>query len=61
MHALAYLGAQHAAGERIETQLRHELGDQAFEGLHRLLEALAGEEPVGLADELLREPAGLWE
>ena len=60
-HARAYLRARHAAAKRIEARLRRELGDQAFDGLHGLLEALAGQDRVGFAEELLREPAGLWE
>jgi DNA-binding MarR family transcriptional regulator len=60
-HARAYLRARHAAAERIEARLRHELGDQAFDGLHGLLDALAGQDRVAFAGERLREPAGLWE
>jgi DNA-binding MarR family transcriptional regulator len=60
-HARSYLGARHAAAERIEARLRRELGDQAFDGLHGLLEALGGQSRVGSGEELLREPAGLWE
>lgn len=40
-HALAYLRAEKAAGRRIEARMRRELGDEAFEALHQLLEALA--------------------
>ena len=60
-HARAYLRARHAAVRRLEARLRRELGDQAFDGLHGLLAALAGQDRVGFAEELLREPAGLWE
>jgi DNA-binding MarR family transcriptional regulator len=59
-HARAYLRARHAAAQRIEARLRRELGDQAFDSLHGLLEALAGQDRIEFAEELLREPAGLW-
>jgi DNA-binding MarR family transcriptional regulator len=60
-HALAYLSAQRAAGQRIEAQLRRELGDHAFDALQRLLEVLGSEHVTAFADELEHQPAGLWE
>jgi DNA-binding MarR family transcriptional regulator len=63
-HALAYLSAERAAGQRIEAQLRRELGDQAFDALQRLLEVLevlGSEHTPGFAHEPEPEPAGLWE
>jgi DNA-binding MarR family transcriptional regulator len=60
-HALAYLSAERAAGQRIEAQLRRELGDQAFDALQQLLEVLGSEHAQGFAHELEHQPAGLWE
>ena len=60
-HALAYLSAQRVAGQRIEAQLRRELGDQAFDTLQRLLEVLGSEDATGFADEPERQPAGVWQ
>jgi DNA-binding MarR family transcriptional regulator len=55
-HALDYLSAQRAAERRIESQLRRELGTDAFEGLSRLLDALSARE-----ERSVRQPAGVWE
>ncbi|MGZ4175219.1 MAG: MarR family winged helix-turn-helix transcriptional regulator [Solirubrobacteraceae bacterium] len=55
-HALDYLRAQRAAERRIEARLRRELGPEAFDGLHRLLEALdardtrRSQQPAGLVE-----------
>jgi DNA-binding MarR family transcriptional regulator len=54
--ALDYLTARRAAEQRIEAQLRRELGAEALEALNRLLQALATPEP-----RLTRQPAGLWD
>jgi DNA-binding MarR family transcriptional regulator len=59
--ALAYLGAQQAAGRRIEARVRRELGGQVFDALQQLLGVLGSENAAGVADELEHQPAGLWE
>jgi DNA-binding MarR family transcriptional regulator len=60
-HALAYLSAERTAGQRIEAQLRRELGDQAFDSLQQFLEVLGSEDAAAFADELEHQPAGVWE
>ena len=53
-HALEYLTAQGAAERRIESQLRRELGAEAFDGLSRLLDTLSAGDP-----RQPRRPAGV--
>lgn len=50
--SIDYLAAQRKATRRIERQLRTELGTDAFESLHRLLQALGGDEQPRLRDYL---------
>ncbi len=47
-----YLAAHRSAARGIERQLQAELGQEAFDGLHRLLEALGGDEDIRLSDYL---------
>jgi DNA-binding MarR family transcriptional regulator len=55
-HALDDLTARRAAERRIESELRRELGAEAFDGLSGLLDALGARDP-----RRPRQPAGLWE
>jgi DNA-binding MarR family transcriptional regulator len=50
--ARGYLSAQRTAARRIERQLHAELGADAFESLHRLLETLGGDEQPRMSDYL---------
>jgi DNA-binding MarR family transcriptional regulator len=47
-----YLSAQRKAARTIEHQLRDALGPEVFSGLHRLLEALGGDEQPRMSDYL---------
>jgi DNA-binding MarR family transcriptional regulator len=49
-----YLAAQHAAARRIEQELRSQVGDEAFEGLLALVNALGGEEDQPRMRDYLR-------
>jgi len=50
--AVDYLAAQRKAARDIELQLRHEVGEEGFASLYRLLEALGGDEEVRMIDYL---------
>jgi len=50
--AVDYLAAQRKAARDIELQLRHEVGEEGFASLYRLLEALGGDEEVRMSDYL---------
>jgi DNA-binding MarR family transcriptional regulator len=52
--ALGYLAAQKNAARMIESQLRTELGPEGFTNLHRLLEALGGDEVPRMSEYLLK-------
>ena len=61
--AVEFLAAQREAGRRIEAQIQLELGQDALDGLYRLLDALGAADQPRLID-YLRSPAGvsgLWE
>lgn len=61
--AVEFLAAQRDAARRIEARIRSEMGPEAFDGLHRLLDVLVTEDEPGLADDL-RSSTGmsaLWE
>jgi DNA-binding MarR family transcriptional regulator len=60
-HARAYPSAQRAAGQRIESELRRELGAPPFGALRQLLDALGSQYAITFADELEHQPAGMWE
>lgn len=50
--ASAFIAAQRAAVQRIEGQLRSQLGADVFEGAYQLLEALGGTEQPRMSDYL---------
>jgi DNA-binding MarR family transcriptional regulator len=50
--AIEYLAAHGRAARRIEQELRTQLGDGAFDGLRRLLDALGGDEQPRMSDYL---------
>jgi DNA-binding MarR family transcriptional regulator len=50
--AVDFLDAHRKAARRVERQLRAEVGPEAFDGLHRLLEALGGDEQPRMSDYL---------
>lgn len=50
--ALAYLDAHRQAVRAIDSKLRRELGDEAFNALYELLGALGRDEPIRLRDYL---------
>jgi DNA-binding MarR family transcriptional regulator len=50
--AIDYLAARRKAARGIERQLRAEVGVESFDSLHRLLEALGGDEQPGMSDYL---------
>jgi len=50
--AVEYLAAQRKAARAIERQLRVEIGAEAFDSLHLLLEALGGDEQPRMRDYL---------
>ena len=50
--AMDYLRAQRRATRRIESRLARELGPESFAALHRLLEALGGDDQPGLLQYL---------
>ncbi len=50
--AVDYLAAQRKAARDIENRLRRDVGERGFEILYRLLEALGGDDEVGLRDYL---------
>jgi DNA-binding MarR family transcriptional regulator len=50
--AVAYLAAQRKAARAIERQLRAELGTEAFDGLHHLLDALGDDDQPRMSDYL---------
>jgi len=50
--ATRYLAAHRSAARRIERQLRSELGEEAFDGLHLLLDALGEDEATRMSDHL---------
>ncbi len=48
-----YLAVHRKAARSIERQLRTELGQEAFDSLHRLLDILVGDEEARLSDYFL--------
>ena len=58
--ATDYLAAQWEAARRIERELRTRTGDEAFDSLYHLLEALGGDEQPRMSDYLrsARSPTG---
>ena len=50
--AVTYLATQRKAAREVERRLHKDLGDQGFEVLYRLLDALGGHEDVRLRDYL---------
>jgi len=50
--AVEYLAAQRRAARTVERQLRAELGQEAFDSLHALLDALGGAEELRMRDYL---------
>lgn len=56
--ALDLLEAQRKAARRIESELRGEIGTESFDSLHRLLDALGGDEQPRMRD-YLRESTGV--
>jgi predicted AAA+ superfamily ATPase len=58
VRALDLLEAQSKAVQRIESELRREIGTESFDSLHRLLDALGGDEQPRMRD-YLRESTGL--
>lgn len=61
--AMDFLAAQREAAQRIESRVRSELGPEALEGLHRLVEVLgAGDDPArtGRRRQTTGVP-GFWE
>jgi DNA-binding MarR family transcriptional regulator len=61
--AVEFLAAQREAARRIEARIRSEMGPDAFDGLHRLLDALGTEDEPRLAEDLRSATgvSGLWE
>lgn len=53
--AMDHLAAQRTAAGKIERQLQSEVGDGGFAGLHRLLEALGGDEEARMSPYLRRK------
>jgi len=56
--AVSYLTAQRKAARGIERRLRNDLGEQGFEALYQLLEALGGDGDVRLRDYLRKMRIG---
>jgi DNA-binding MarR family transcriptional regulator len=56
--AVSYLAAQRKAARDIERALRNDLGEEGFEILYRLIEALGEDEGVRLRDYLRRMRIG---
>jgi DNA-binding MarR family transcriptional regulator len=50
--AIEYLATQRKAARGIERELQAELGTEVFDGLHRLLETLGGDEQPRMSDYL---------
>ena len=50
--AIEFLDARRKAVEKIDRQLRKEAGEEAFDGLERILTALGGDGETRLADYL---------